>query len=489
MTKVVLRNTIYNLAGLGVPLLVAIIAIPSLIKALGAADFGILTLIWTVVSYLGLFDLGLGRALTLQLATTESREEVDRASSLAVTALSFLFLVGVAVGAALYFSAGALVSRLEAVSDRNDVTTALRTLSWSIPAITVTSGLRGILEAWHAFGIVNAIRLPMGIFTFAGPMFVVWFLDPKLESIALVLVIGRWIGCFAHMFFVSHLVKLRPKKFLFDAREIGPLLMTGGWLTVSNILSALMGYADRFIIAAIVSAAAVAYYATPYEIVTKLWIVPFALTAVLFPTFASKMVNGTEESRELFRRSVLLLGWVLLPICAFLAIFAHEILFIWIGSEFAENSAPLLRVFALGILINSLAHIPSTLIQSAGRAKWTVLIQLSEMLPFMFVLWWSAVNFGILGAGIAWLVRIVVDTVIMFCVARSILCLRYVEFVSYDALKFAILTSSVFAFSWVGSLSLRILGAAAFLGLLVWIALRDPAVQDYVGRVRIYLGR
>ena len=54
------RHTVFNLIGLGAPLLVAVGTIPVLIHELGPGRFGLLTLIWAVVSYFGLFDLGLG---------------------------------------------------------------------------------------------------------------------------------------------------------------------------------------------------------------------------------------------------------------------------------------------------------------------------------------------------------------------------------------------------------------------------------------------
>ena len=68
MTVKLIRHSTYNLLGLGLPLLIAVFTIPVLIKDLGDARFGLLTLIWAVVGYFGLFDLGLGRAMTQQLA-------------------------------------------------------------------------------------------------------------------------------------------------------------------------------------------------------------------------------------------------------------------------------------------------------------------------------------------------------------------------------------------------------------------------------------
>ena len=58
------RNAVWNLLSLVAPMLVALGAIPALIRTLGADRFGILTLAWMLIGYCSLFDLGLGRALT-----------------------------------------------------------------------------------------------------------------------------------------------------------------------------------------------------------------------------------------------------------------------------------------------------------------------------------------------------------------------------------------------------------------------------------------
>ncbi|MCK4486482.1 MAG: hypothetical protein KAU38_06960 [Desulfobacterales bacterium] len=62
------RNTALNLLGLCLPLVVAIFAIPLLIKGLGTDRFGILTLAWVLIGYFSLFDLGLSHAPTKLMA-------------------------------------------------------------------------------------------------------------------------------------------------------------------------------------------------------------------------------------------------------------------------------------------------------------------------------------------------------------------------------------------------------------------------------------
>ena len=74
-------------------MLVAIIAIPFLIKGLGTARFGVLTLAWMVVGYFSLFDLGIGRALTKVVAEKIGAEKEDEIPSTVWTAMSRVFKI------------------------------------------------------------------------------------------------------------------------------------------------------------------------------------------------------------------------------------------------------------------------------------------------------------------------------------------------------------------------------------------------------------
>lgn len=419
-----LRNTIFNVLGLGGPLIAAIFTIPYLISELGVERFGLLTLIWAVVSYFGLFDLGLGRALTHQVAITCSRDESQDLPSITGTAYLIMLALGLCAGLIMALAAPFIVGQIESVPDMTEAINAIYAMAVAMPFIVLTSGFRGVLEARHAFGIINLIRLPMGLFTFLGPAAVVLLLEPRLDSIAWVLVIGRVVGCIVHAFFSVRSLPKKYRKLNVSRAWVRPLCISGGWLTVSNVISPLMGYLDRFIIGALVSTAAVAYYATPNEIITKLWIIPGALTAVLFPTFASLIGRGGGEAQALFKKVLLWLFLAMLPIVLVFILFAEDILRLWIDGDFASQSGTILRILAGGILINSLAHIPFTLIQSSGNARVTAIVHVCEFPLFLLALCLLTVNYGVEGAAWAWLLRMVIDTFIMFNCAMPILGMR-----------------------------------------------------------------
>jgi O-antigen/teichoic acid export membrane protein len=439
-----IRHTAYNFLGLGLPLLVAVGTIPVLISSLGADRFGLLTLIWAVVSYFGLFDLGLGRALTQQLSVAFSRRQEERVAPLVWTALAIMLALGIFAGLLMASLASWGVGTLRAVPDRIEAVDAVYAMAVSMPFIVLTAGLRGVLEARHAFGVINLIRLPMGLFTFIGPLVVVLYFSRRLDTIAWVLVLGRVLACFVHAWFVWRELPDLKAKVQIQRQLVAPLCVSGGWLSVSNVVSPFMGYVDRFVIGVTVSAAAVAYYATPNELVTKLWIIPGALTSVLFPTFAARAAEQGAQAWSLFKQALQGLFVVMLPISVALVLFARELLSLWISPEFAAHSAPVLQLFAVGILINCLAHIPFTLIQSAGTARSTALVHCLELPFFLVALWWFTSQFGVVGAAMAWVLRMIVDTGLMFLISGPLLSRSPKYWLNGQVLQFAFLGALAF---------------------------------------------
>jgi O-antigen/teichoic acid export membrane protein len=472
-----LRHSVYNLLGLGLPLLAALVAIPGLIESLGTERFGILTLIWALVSYFGLFDLGLGRALTQQLAASWARGEVARGERLIAAALAGTAALGLVAGIVLAAGAVWLVRHLDGVSNPGETVAAIYWMAVALPLVIVTSALRGVLEARGAFGLLNLVRLPLGLYTFLAPLAVVHYWHNDLAAIALVLMLGRAAAFLAHLAlcFGSGSFSLPMRRP--DGATLGELLRSGGWMTVSNVISPLMGYLDRFVIGLTVSMSAVAYYATPYEIVTKLWIIPAALTAVLFPRFARVAVERSGEAANLFRHGVLLLFVVLFPVTLGVALFARELLELWLGADFASHSYVPLQVFALGILINCLAHVPFTFLQAVGRAKTVATIHLAEFPVFLLLLWTAAKTMGLQGAVLAWLLRMIADSALLFSFASRMR--RRTEWRSGMRISTLLLLASVsFAALYIESAGPRLLagiGGAALVYLYCWALVLEPA--------------
>lgn len=415
------RNVIWNLFGQAAPLLVALVSIPKLIEGLGADRFGILTLAWMIIGYFSLFDFGLGRALTKLVAEKISVNATNEIPSLAWTGLSLMLVLGlvgtlILICLAPWFAHSALkIPQAIQEETRN----SFYLLAMSIPIVVVTTGLRGLLEAAQRFGIVNLIRIPMGIFTFVGPLLVLPF-SHSLVPITLVLVAMRVFALAAHLLMCLKTVPHLRSEFKVRRDLAWPMLSLGGWMTVTNTIGPLMVYLDRFLIGAFISMAAVAYYVTPYEIVTKLWLIPGALVGVLFPAFAETLMHDQDRAAKLYWRGVKYIFLSVFPLVLVTTTFAYEGLNLWISAEFATKGFRVLQWLAVGVLINSLAFVPFSLIQSAGRPDITAKLHLVELPVYLLLLWVLLQVYSIEGVAIAWTLRVAIDAIGLFYVAQKI---------------------------------------------------------------------
>jgi O-antigen/teichoic acid export membrane protein len=277
-----------------------------------------------------------------------------------------------------------------------------------------------VLEAKQRFDLLNLVRIPLGAFSFLGPVAVLPFTRSLLAVVA-VLLVGRVVAWIAHLLLCFRVLPTLRSNPTFDSAAVPPLLRFGTWISVSNIIGPLMVTLDRFVIGAMVSISAVAYYTAPYELVTKLWIVPTALTGVLFPAFAAAWVPDRRSVYLLFRRGVTYTFLLLFPLTLVILCFSHEGLRLWLGNEYAENSTRVLQWLAIGVLLNCLAQLPFALIQAADRPDITAKLHLVELPFYLISLWWLIHALSIEGAAIAWTARCLVDTAVLFAIARSLM--------------------------------------------------------------------
>ncbi len=421
--RLLFRNTLWNLAGQGGPLLVALFAIPILIRDLGTDRFGILTLAWVIIGYFSLFDLGLGRALTQLVAQRLARsEDVEGLPTLIWTSLSLMFALGLLGAAIVALLAPWLVHNILKIPVllQPESLAAFYLLAASIPVVIVTTGFRGVLEAQQRFDLSNSVRVPMGIFTYVGPVVVLPF-SRNLFWIVAALFVGRVVGCLVYAGVSFRVTPGRVGRLGTDPGVVGPLLRFGGWMTVSNVVGPLMTYMDRLLISALISVTAVAYYATPYEMVTKLVVVAVALAGVLFPAFAASFAADRRRARILFERAVKYLFLLLFPATLVIVTLAPEGVTVWLGKGFAAHSTHVLQWLAAGVLFNSMAQVPFALIQGAGKAGWTAKLHLAEIPFYLAGLWWLLGILGIEGAAIAWAARTGIDMIALFVMAHSLI--------------------------------------------------------------------
>lgn len=414
----ILKNSFYNIMGQGLPLIIGLVCIPLLIKRLGIERFGLLSLVWIFLGYLAFFDLGLGRAI-IKIISEQlglgNRQSISKFFWTTIWIILILSLIGSAISLLLAHTIMIEVFKIPEFL-KEDALHSFYLLSLGIPIITLTAAFRGILEAEQRFFVINLLQGVTGTITYIVPLLIAMYtLD--VSVIILYLVLARFFALIAHILVCFKRFPELRKVSLPDKDAMPLLIKFGGWLTVSNLISPLMVYFDRFILGSIIPVGDLAYYTTPYEIITRVLIVPTAVSRVLFPS-VSFTIAKNFSSEKLVENAYRLTTLTLLPIIIILIAIAKPGMTLWLGYEFGEKSSIILQILALGVFFNGIASIPFTLIQSSNRPDLTAKAHLIELPIYAVVLWFMCREYGTIGAATAWSFRIILDLFILSFLAK-----------------------------------------------------------------------
>lgn len=400
------KNSFFNVAGYLIPGLLSIPILGYMARELGIEEFGLFTLILSIVGYASIFDIGITRSVIREIAIYKhNKKEVIKILS---TSTLIILLLGI-LAAFLIIIFNIQITKLLKVSAniKEEFNLCLIIMSLSIPFFLVTQVWCSLLEGKEEFLKLNIYKSISSTLVILLPA-IGLFWGQSLTYVIIGLLISRIIA----MLLIFKFCKGYRFVIAFDKLVFNRLITFGGWIAVSNIISPIMSYFDRFILANRMGSDVVGFYTGPSEAIARIGIFPSAIARTIFPMLSSNQM----ESFNIKKISYILIILSVLPFALFFAGFAEEILNLWLGDSFAASSSLVFQILILGLVFNSVAQVPFASIQASGNSKATALLHLIECLPYLVLLWWLIAHYGIVGAAWAWTIRMFIDMILLIVI-------------------------------------------------------------------------
>jgi O-antigen/teichoic acid export membrane protein len=418
--KKLVKNTFYNLLGYTVPMLFALIFIPPLISGLGKERFGLLSLSWIMIGYFSFFDFGIGKSVTKVISEKIGDKNNDQIPAIFWNSLTFLFWISILVMLVGLLIVPSLLSDYINISELNykEALSTFYLIVLSVPLVTTTTSVRGFLEAYQKFSVVNFYRIILGISTFVLPYIVSLIVDSLFWIVFSLLLIRLMVWIF-YLFAALKTNKELLENFspLFKIEILKPVFRISIWITIVNVVGPIILYSDRFLISSLLSLTAVTFYSTPYEMITKLLIIPTAFVGVLFPAFSASYVSAPNLSKDLFKKSAKFIFIFIYPIVLLITIFSFDGLSMWLDQDFARESVLVLQFLSVGILFSSLSSIPNNFFQGIGKPNIPATLNLIELPIYVFLMYVFIKIYGINGAAFFWMIAAGIDAIINYLIA------------------------------------------------------------------------
>jgi len=414
-STLLLKNSIINLTGQIIPIIVALMSIPFIIKGLGVKKFGILSLCWAIISSINILDISLNKATNKFLSEELCQNNLEKVNNIIWSAIVlytiFSISIIILITPVIYKYIDIFLKIPASLS--NSAKYIFTIILWALPIILCSGVFRSILECYQRFDLINIIRVISNLSIFIIPIIGI-FLKIKLKFIILDIIVFKLIVLLLYV--VSSLLIYTQLRYIsISFTLIKKLISYNIWLSITSLTGPIINYIDRFFIGSILSITDVTYYSAPYDGISRLGIISTSFSSTLFPIISAfNSQNQLDKILIFIFRILKYIVIIEIPIILIVIIKANVILQIWLNHKFVIYSKTTLQILSIGIFINSLAIIPFIFFQGSGRPDIPAKFHIIELPCYIVTVYILVKYFGITGAAISFLIRIIIDTIFLF---------------------------------------------------------------------------
>lgn len=412
----------WGLASWALPLAVAFVATPPLLRTLGAERFGVLMIILVTPLVAGQLELGITSSGVRRLAAALALGKVDLRTLATLGAA--LGAIGVALGAIVWFASDVVARWLgfaAVLGDPQGVQVVRWCAIWA--AVSLLTAMPGLLaRSAQALVWITAVQTVATALLWLGALALARAGHPLSAVAALGITISVLSAC-------ATAVAMRRLVDWSGALSVDPAILAAdrrfsAGMFVTQVASTIVYQGDRMLISALASPAAAGMYALCANLANKTLAATVALTSFAFPHATGLQATGDRERLQALVHTldrsvavvvmpVLLPGWFL----------AAPFLSLWLGSFATDDLATVFRLLWLAFLVPAFAIPVGSLLAAQGNAalparfSWLTVV---VVLGSIFVL---VPQLGALGGAIAMVLGMSTSLLFSF-VARRTLTLK-----------------------------------------------------------------
>lgn len=400
----ILKNSVYNLFGWILPLVVSFLTVPYIVRMLGDDGYGVLMLVIAVIGYFSLLDINLTAGSIRYVAEYHAKGDKNSVNEVLSLSLLSYTVIGIIGASLIYFSTDLfLMDWLKIPQDLKGVTRII----FHLAAIgfflnIIQSYLSSIPKAIHRFDIAAKIEAGFGISLMVLTVALLYMGFSLLGVVILRLIIA-FLNCMTLFVVVKKMIPYSRFISSISRAVIHKMASFSGYSFLSKIAGTITGNTDRLIIGTLISSAAVTLYTIPFLLASRLMNISVRLSMVLFPVASELGALGKREDlKEIYISMSRHIFFLNIVITTILCLFSEQILQIWMGNDFAQKTHIILVLIALGIFIDTLTNLPSLVNDGLSFPQVTGGFAFARALFGFLALLIGAIYYGLLGVAAAY---------------------------------------------------------------------------------------
>jgi O-antigen/teichoic acid export membrane protein len=405
ITYKTVRNIGYSFTNYFWTVLLAFFTLPIIINGLGKIEYGYYIFVGTILSFLGLLDMGIATA-TNKFISEKYGEEDPETLNRYVGVSKFIFFFIALVGF-LILIATSLVALFAFDQKYQFLFIPILISSFTFVFSTVQSLVTIILQATHRFDISSKL----GIVFITTQQIIMSIIAVQTQNINYMFLVQLFIAIISYVIGYKIVYKNFPyikAKILFDIELIKKFYTYGMKTLFINFSNSLLTYFDKLLIPIFMGPQSLTYYTAPGAISTKIPTLANNIGSIVF-SMNSHLEGANDKRRQkiLYEKSSKIILLIATSLAFSTIIFAKKILEYWLDLDIAENSYVVLIILSLTSILLALYSIIQNTMFSMNKFKEIsyatfIMLFINILLLFLLIPVW-----GINGAALAYLVSVI----------------------------------------------------------------------------------
>ena len=347
-------GAVLNYVLIGVNIFLGLLYTPYMLRMLGQREYGLYSLVASIIAYLTLFDFGMGTAVVRYTAKFRTEGKIDESRS--AFGMFFLLYTGVGIiafiaGLCLCFNVDTLFDRTMTLEELSRAKIMILLLLVNL-AVTFPMGIfNSIITAYEEFvfqKVLNILRVVLST------VVIVLLLHKGYKAIAMVVVqtVFNLMVLAMNAFYCRYKLSIHLAFTKFKFTFVREVLTFSFWVFLSDIMSRIYWNIGQFILGGYRGTVAVSVFALAVTLELMYTTFSVGISGVLLPRITSITTMEHTESQvsDLFIRVGRLQYSVLSLLLSGFVLFGRQFVALWAGAGYDQ-----VYVIALIFFFSSLA--------------------------------------------------------------------------------------------------------------------------------------
>ena len=393
-----------NYVIIGLNTLVGLLYTPYMLRMLGQSEYGLYSLVASVIAYLTILDFGFGNAIiryTAKLRSQGKKREQWEMFGMFLVVYSVIGLIAFAGGMVLYYNVDTLFDRTMTAADISQARVMMLLLTLNLLFTFPLSIFGAIITAYENFIFQRGINIARILLSTA---VMVALLAVGFKAIALVVVqtVFNLLVLVANYIYCRRKLHIKVRFARFNMPFFREITAYSFWIFLNVIMDRIYWGTGQFVLGATVGKAAVAVFSVAILLQQMYMTFSTSICSVLLPRVTA-MVSHDSCDAEISRLFIRMGRYQCIVMAFTLAgfiVFGDGFIHLWAGSEY-QGSYLITCIFFAALFVPLIQNTGITILQARNQMKFRSLLYLAISAVSLLLQIMLSHRWGTLGCAVA----------------------------------------------------------------------------------------